>query len=371
MTAKKFLSAVSAVCVLCVIAAGCSDNGAADAEKDDNTQSEYFEILPSAFTNDYIVCVNKMDLEIEKGGTMMPTFNFDVLSKEPLEDGDVSVNIDTDIPYEVFYSETAEYEGKFADYICLQYNNMDWNELKQIESSSDEEEFLSYKSKIDSEYENLSDEDFPQFYDNKYIVQFDTNAINGTEEIHEIEVCVGDFSSTEDIGTISFFNYRTERENVGDYDLSFDSIGCAGVNIAGNAEGRITVPSRDATAKNDITIKDIYLLNDSDTISVNKVDIDLVSDDLNINQEWEKGEDLEIEKGTEVTFNFEIKDTGFVENQNYAVNIYIAVEYESDGETYLANTQALCETEFDGQLLYAIYNDDIDFRPYFEVYPMS
>ncbi len=371
MIAKKFLSFVLAACFLCITAAGCSDNSESGVNGNDNSTKEYFKILPSAFTDDYIVCINKMDLEIEKSSTMMPNFNFYVLSKEPLAEGDVSVNIDTDIPYKVFYSETTEYEGKFADYICLQYNNMDWNKLKEIENTSDEEEFLAYKSKIDSEYESLSDKQFPQFYDNKYTVQFDIEAIHAAEKINEIEVIIKDFSTIVDIGNINFLDYRSEKENVGDYDLSFNSAGCAGVNIAGNTDGLITVPPQGATVKKDIKIKNIYLLNESDTLSINKVDIDLMSEDANINQEWKKGEDFEIEKGTDVTFNFEIKDTKLAENQNYAVNIYILIEYEADGEMYVTSNQVLCETRFDGQTLYAMYKDNIDFRPYFEVYPMS
>lgn len=371
MIAKKFLSMVMAVCFLCLTAVGCSDNGASSVNENDNIAKRYFKVLPSAFTDNYIVCVNKMDLEIEKGSTMMPTFNFYVLSKEPLADGDISVNIDTDIPYEVFYNETVECKGKFADYICLQYNNMDWNKLKEVENTSNEEEFLAYKAKIDSEYESLSDEQFPQFYDNKYTVQFDIKAINGTEKINNIEVIIKDFSTKVDIGTISFVNYRSEKENVGDYDLSFNSAGCAGVNIAGNADGLITVPPQGAKVNKDIKIKDIYLLNESDTLSINKIDIDLMLEDVNINQEWKKGEDFEIEKGTEVTFNFEIKDTKLAENQNYAVNIYILIEYEADGEMYVTSDQVLCETKFEGQTLYAMYKDNIDFRSYFKVYPMG
>lgn len=366
---KKFLSLLLTGYFLCMISAGCSDNGSGGASESSNTEKEYFEVLPSAFTDDYIVCINKMDLEIEKGSTMVSAFNFNVLSKEPLSDGDVSVNIDTDIPYEVFYNETTEYEGKFADYICLQYNDMDRNKLRELENTADEEEFLAYKAKIDSEYASLPDEQFPHFYDNKYTVQFDTKAINGAETINEVEVIINNFSEKVDIGTISFLNYRSERENVGNHDLSFNSLGSAGVNIAGNADGLIAVPAQDATVKKDIKIKDIYLLNESDTLSINKVDIDLKSEDANINREWKKGEDFEIEKGTDVTFNFEIKDTKFAENQNYAVNIYILVEYEADGKTYVTSTQALCETRFDGQALYAMYKDNIDLRNYFKVYP--
>lgn len=355
--AKRIISSALAVCLLCLSVSGCAKNGSSSPLEQTDGTKEYLKILPSNFTDGYIVCTNKMDLEIEKGSTTTPAFSFNVLSKEPLSDGDVSVNIDTDIPYDVIYNETTEQKGKFEEYICLQYNKAN---AENIDNSV-----------IDSEYASLSDKQFPQFYNNQYTVQFDINAINGGEEINEIEVIIGDFSVKEDIGTISFINYRSQKENVGDFDLSFNSAGIAGVNIAGYAGGIISVPPQDAAVNNDVIIKDIYLLNESDTLSVNKVDIDLVSDDTRINQEWKKGEDFEIQKGTKATFNFETKDTKFKKNLNYAVNLYIIVEYEADGEMYVTSNQVLCETRYDSQLLYAMYKDNIDFKSYFEVNPIS
>lgn len=364
MIVKRYLCLMLAACCFCLSATGCSNNNDSKAEENNSSTSEYFKILPSEFTDDYIICTNNMDLEIAKNVTMMSSFKFNVLSKEPLTDSDVSVDIDTSVPYDIIYNETVETKGKFPDYVCLQYNNMDWKEYDKLMRNPESDAF----SKITEEYGSLTDEQFPQFYDNTYTVQFVNDKINAGEKINKMEVTVKGKKYNVDLGNIQFVDYP--EKNVGEHDLAFKSAGCAGVNIAGSKDGIIPIPPREATVNKDIKIKDIRLANKSDTISVNSVDIDLISDDATINQKWKKGVDFEIDKGTELTFNFKFKDTKFAENPNYAVNIYILVEYEADGKTYVASTQALCESRFDSHMLYAMYKDNIDFSSYFDVNPM-
>lgn len=367
---KECLFLALVACLICAVVGCSSDSKNVGSENNDNT-TEYFKILPSALGDEYIICVNKLDLEIEKDVTMISGFSFDVLSKEPLSDGDVKVNIQTYIPYEVLYGETIEQKGKFDEDICLQYNDADWKKLKAAEGGTDDEELLEYRVKTDEEYAALSEELFPHFYDNHFFVQFDVNMISAAEQINEMEVIINGDSTTVDIGTISFLEYRSERNNVGDYDLLFNSAGSAGVNIGGRSDGLMTLPPQVAEVNEDVVIKDIYLLTNSDTLSIENVSIDLTSDDLNINQKWKKGEDFEIEKGCEATFNYELKDTKLAENLNYSVNIYILIEYESGGETYVADNQVLCETRYNSQMMYAMYKDNIDFSSYYEVYPMQ
>lgn len=366
MKIKRILSSILVGCLLCVAVAGCTDDKENNNSKTTNTENKYLTVLPSAMTEDYVVCMNKLDLEIVKETTMMPSFKFHILSKNKLSEGDVKVNIDTGNPYKVLEGTKTECKGKFEEDVCLQYNNMDWEKLEDAESTGNDEDYLEYKANVDSKYDSLSDDNFPKFYDNEYSVQFNSFQIYDTKEINEVEVKINDFSTKMDIGSITFFEY--ESSNSGDNDLNMNSAGFAGVNIAGNTKGIIGIPAAEATTKKDIVIKDIYLKNSSDTISIDKVDIDLSSDDGDINQEWTKGEDFEIEKGTDVSFNFRFKDTKFAENLNYAVNIYVYIEYESNGKRYVAFTQAMCETEYISSMLYVMYNDNIDFTSYYDVY---
>lgn len=373
MRVKRFLALAIAGCLL-LGAVGCSTEGgdsSGNGEKSTSDTSEIYKIMPSALGDEYIICVNELDLEIEKDYTMYPGFGLHILSKQPLSDGDVEVDLGNFASCELSFNESIEQKGKFNEEICLQYNDADWKKLKTAEDGTDDEELLEYWVKTDEEYAALSDELFPHFYDNSYAVYIDMNTINPGSEIDEMEVIINGDSTTVDIGTISFLEYRSERDNVGDYDLLFNSVGSMGVNIGGRSDGLMTLPPQVAEVNEDVVIKDIYLLTNSDTLSIENVSIDLTSDDLNINQKWKKGEDFEIEKGCEATFNYELKDTKFAENLNYSVNIYILIEYESGGETYVADNQVLCETRYNSQMMYAMYKDNIDFSSYYEVYPMQ
>lgn len=126
------------------------------------------------------------------------------------------------------------------------------------------------------------------------------------------------------------------------------------------------MPSFTATAKKDIVIKDIYMKNKSDGKSLNHVDIDLSKGNNKSNVVWEKGKDIIIQKGSKLNFNFEIKNTQFEENLNCTSIAYMYIEYEVDGKRYIEYNQASYETNYDSQVLYAMYKDKVDFRPYFE-----
>lgn len=373
MRVKRFLALAIAGCLL-LGGAGCSTDGGDSSGSGGNSTSntsEIYKLLPSSLGDEYIICVNELNLEIEKGYTMTSAFRLHILSKQPLSDGDVEVDLGDFGECELSFAESIKQEGKFDEHICLQYNGADWKKLKEAEGVTDDEELLEYRVKVDEEYQGLSDELFPDFYDNSYVVNIDTDTLNPGSKVNEMEVIINGDSSTVDIGTISCIEKRSERSNFGEYDLLFNSFGSWGVNIGGRSDGLMTLPPQVAEVNEDIVIKDIRLLTDSDTLSIENVSIDLTSDDLNINQRWKKGEDFEIEKGCEATFNYELKDTKLAENLNYSVNIYILIEYESGGETYVADNQVLCETRYNSQMMYAMYKDNVDFSSYFEVYPMQ
>lgn len=378
MKMKKCLSLMLAFGCLCLSAIGCSNNSenktsesnssvaeasanysSADETSDSDITIEYLKTLPSEMTDEYVVCAKKMNLEIIDGSTPNPTFTFNILSKEPLQDGDVSVSFFDDIYFEPLYSESVEVNGKFAEYMCVQYNKIDWNEYKNS----------AVNTKIHQEYDSLTDEQFPHFYNNTYTASFKSNPVNIPTTINKMTVKIKDKTYTVDIGNIS--TYENYENNVGEHDLAFDSPSMVGLAMAYNTDGIISMPTRDATANKDIKIKDIRLDNKSDTISINKVDIELTSNGETTNKEWKKGEELEIAKDTELAFNFKIKDTDFAKNPNYAVNIYLVVEYESDGKTYSAYTSASYGSNCDSTLLYAMYKDNVDFSSYFEQRPIE
>ncbi len=372
---KKCISILLTAACLCVSAVGCSQENEKDTSNtmstaesgtDPHVDAEYFKVLPGKLKDDYVICPNKANLEISKDCTMQSVYSFDIISTESLEDSDIKVEIDTNIPYYLILKDSVESKEKFERNVCLQYNDFDWKKYNDLMSNSEQKEYLEIDNKINEEYDSLTDDQFPHFYEKRCSVQFDIDDLVGEPIINEMKVNVKDKSYNIDVGEIKFSENLTEKGDYGEYDLLFNSAGIIGYDLGISKDGIISLPPREAEIKNDIKIKDIRLNNRSETISVDTVSIDIEDEDASYNQVWKKGKDLELSKGSKATFNFAIKDTAFEKTLNYAVNIYIVIEYESGGKNYIAEVQADCEGTLNSHILYAIYNDNIDFGSYCE-----
>lgn len=348
---------------------GCSEKTESGAKQEED--NKYIKELPKQLNGDeYIICMNNMELEINTT-TMMAEVPFHILSSEELSLSDVEVNIDTDVPYEVALLESTYNTGKFPEHICLQYNGFDWNRFRELESGAAEEEtneYMEIKKAVENEYNALSEEDFPSFYDNSYVIRFDTfEQEHERQTIETVDISVKGKANTIDMGNV-YLGIPAKDINVGEYQLYFVSGGRAYYNILQDVTGTISMKSFEMEVKDDVVIKDIYLLNESDSIEITEATIDVISEEGSFNLKWENGKEISLEKDSQVFLNFDVHDEKFEGQQAYSVNIYINVEYEVDGEIYETRTQVLCGSRYDGQTLYAIYRDGLDMSSYFEDY---
>lgn len=371
MKLKKVILIFVVLLAVFTCISGCSINSI----KRYKTENEYIKKLPSKFNEDEspIICVNDLNLEFIGKSTVNSGFSFDVLSKEPLDENSVKVNIDIQTEYTLLPSETKKIEGKFDKQCCLQYNSFDlkyFNQLKLSDKYDDIVKLKEINTAIDSEYESLIDEMFPSFYHNMFYVQFKTFSenINQDEFFSKVDFIINDKTYTVDIGNVFINNSLPEasKSDYGEYDLLFDSLGRMGVNIEQNENGLITLQDYEMTCKKDIKINKVKLSNNSDSLSIEQASFNFLNDDTIKNQEWKPGEQLSVPAGTKLSANFVIKDTKFINKPNYAVNIYIVIEYEVDGKVYLAQTQALCESKQESQTLYAMYKDKIEMASCFK-----
>ena len=365
---RKCISILLTAACLCVSAVGCSQENEKDTSNtvstaesgtDTHVDAEYFKVLPGKLKDDYVICPNKANIEIIRGQTTWSVYSFDIISAKPVEDSDIKVEIDTAIPYTLVIEDSVESNDKFEQDLCLYYNGFDQEKLNDIELHLAQKENAEMLAKINEEYEKLTDDQFPHFYKRRCRVQFLWSDDIPEQVIEQMEVTIKDKTYNIDIGEIKF-EENPEKGDVGEYDLEFDSAGIGGYDIQTNESGIIYLPPFEASVKKDIKIKNIRLLNKSETISVDNVSIDIEDEDASFNQEWKKGKDLELSKGSKATFNFQIKDTASEKTLNYAVNIFMIVEYESGGKTYIAEAEADCESTLRPHVLYAVYNDNIN-----------
>lgn len=359
-----------------LILQACGNGGETGTVAEKGKETKYFEKLPSQYSvgDEPIICINRLNIDNYSGKTLRPGFLINILSMDELTNQDVKINIDIDTPYVLLHQSSEKVEGKFSDYVCLNYNDMDWAKFKELELDISEEgqvEFAKIKESIDTEYGAIDEEGFPEFYDNEFFVQFDmTGEMTENEEFRTVQIVIGEEKYNVDVGYVGLmYSYESpSHEEYGEYDLLFTGVGRVGYNILQNKEGVIKLNGFEAVANKDVKIKNIKLMNARDSVKIDDVEVNILSEDITINRKWEVGKDIDVAKGSELYFDFSIKDEEFAKVQNYATNIYIQVEYEVDGKMCVNGVQALCESRYDGQTLYAMYKDGVDMSEYYYVY---
>ena len=272
-------------------AVGCSkDNNSEDTKKNNDSHisdekekesKDYFSQLPSSIEDgEYVLCVNENNQEILKDITMNASIVFHVLSKEELNADDVNVEIETSNQFDLLKCESLFVNEKFDKNICMLYNDIDWELLRRLQMSSDsskQEEFTKISNEIDSQYDSLNDEMFPKFYDNCFKVQFNVTDSFKSEEINEMKVTVKGKEYNLNIGKMIFVdNYE---EDVVSNVLNFLGIGIMDYNFKPNKEGEILLPGGEIEAADNVTIKDIRLMNNDKNIDIDEVSFEYEVDD--------------------------------------------------------------------------------------------
>lgn len=379
---KRAIALMMMACI--VVTTACSnekDNNNKNTPSDDkvavstqnakSSDGKYFKNLPSKLEDDeYIICTYPSNQEIYKELTMNAGFVFHILSTKELKQDDVKVTIDCKNKYTVIYNESEECKEKFDKGVCMMYNDTDWDKLKRLQMSDDKkdkEEFIEIDSSMNSEYSTLKDEQFPQYYDNKYTVQFEITDNYVNEEINSMTLNIKGKDYDIDIGKMMFYDGYDYGDVMGE-GCNFSEIGRMQYDIYQNKEGDIEISDCELIADKDIVIKDIRIMNKDKNISLKEVNINSDVDGMQINQVWKKGDDIPVKSGESLMMNFIVQDKDFSGKECYGVNIYIVVEYELEGKTYASLNQTLCYTKYDSQTLYAMFKDKVDTKIYYQEY---
>lgn len=348
------------------------DKVAVSTQNAKSSDGKYFKNLPSKLEDDeYIICTYPSNQEIYKELTMNAGFVFHILSTKELKQDDVKVTIDCKNKYTVFYNEPEECKEKFDRNVCLLYNDTDWDKLKRLQMSDDKkdkEEFIKIDNDMNDEYSTLKDDQFPEYYDNEYRIQFEINDEFVNEEINSMTLNIKGKEYTLDIGRLIFYDsYESADDAVSDV-CYFSEYGIFNYDIYYNKNGEIELSLCELSADKDVVIKDIKILNKDKSMSLKEVNFESDVDGVSLNQVWKKGNDIPVKGGETLTMNFIVQDKNFCEKECYGVNMYIDVEYELDGKIYTASNQAICHTKYDNEMLYAMFKDGVDTKVYLAEY---
>ena len=368
---KKRILIIVATCLVAVSGCmtGCSkDNNSENTKNsddsnkneenkngtDDNFLNEYdafFTKFPSEIKNgEFVICANENNQEIIEGISGDPSFTFHIFSAKELNKSDVRIVMDTKNDYKVQKSESVLINEKCNENLCLLYNDLD---LRIINNSR-----VGYK--IDSEYESLTDDMFPDYYDSCFTVNFDISRKFFEEEINNIKVIIKGREYDVNIGKLEF--RKNDLESYASSDVfMFDNWVKDDEYSSVGKECKFSW-LKSINAKDDITIKEIRLLNTDENISLEETRFNYTSDEK-IDMEpliWEKGKDIKISGDERIDVQFIGKDENLNDKINYAADYMFEIIYEYKGEMYSTHTQTTLSTDFCSQLTYGLLKDGLD-----------
>ncbi len=306
-----------------------------------------------------IICVNNLNLEM-RDDIVNQGFTFNILSKEPLNLDDVNVVLDTDRTFKILEPSSTFTKEKFSLDLYLQYNCID------------EVSYRKNNIAIQEEYDSISKDDCPEFYNNEFYLQFDSDKILKDEVILNADFIINGIEYNVDLGNI-YFNQMEDTENndelYGDYDLSFNSVGRFNSRVPFNENGLIYTTDYELNANTDVTIKDILINNQNDEFaSVQGATFYTIEDDDSLTpyKSYEPGDTIDIEANTRLFANFLIEDIEFKRTPiEYASNLYFTIKYESGGKNYITKTITSIESINESEELYVMHKDDVDLTDYY------
>ncbi|MCR5607713.1 MAG: hypothetical protein K6G26_01455, partial [Lachnospiraceae bacterium] len=189
----KRIKVIGFAALFVLMASGCSKNSIAC--------NKYIKTLPSDMDDEIILYTNEQNQDFIRDFSPYNAVEVDVISKEPLNKGDV-VLIDSP-DYEAELMEpicSDEITGKFNRDLCLCYNNFNWKSYKKAMDTNNSGNYIEMESAIYNEYDRLKDSMFPTFYHTKYTVQFKLDKKKW--KINELNFEVKGKKYTVDIGEI-------------------------------------------------------------------------------------------------------------------------------------------------------------------------
>lgn len=370
---KRLLISILSLCVLIgVFTTGCS-------KKEHKDELKYFKVMPSQLEDgEYVICSNELNIVMDKNLTMIRSFVFRIISKEPLVDGDVEVKFDKlSASYNIEPLSCAYFEDPFSKNVLLTYNDFDWESYYKLKWSSTEEDknkYFEIQNEIQDEYEKISGDSIVKMYITECRINFNMDDVSKDEDdiIDKMIVVIKGKEYSVDLGKL-VLKYGEDKSEYGpdpEYNLILKSGGRYGVNFGGGKDAEVYIPSYDADTKKEIVIKDVRLIHSDDKKSVESVGFS-VEGDNSISQKWTSGDEIVIPAESKVSISPNINDVNLIDKLHYSTNVYFEIIYEVDGHLYSVRNQVIGETRYFIDEFYASFKDNVDMKKYYNVYGLS
>lgn len=450
---KPHLSRLTALLLSGLLLSGCAapSSGHIDSEQNTNKPEDSSSskmIAPTPPAEDakgslvsydpnrqvYFSCQN-IDSDIYLNSSFMPNLRFHILSLQHVDPEEIQISIPIQTEYAVLISECAEirtteyltslnsetgYIHDFPYYLYQCYRGTDWKKMGNLYiaaeqasnrqgelimagvSSSDSEyiqlqetidEFHAYRDAYVEDFQALTPEDLPVFYDYEVQIFFGFNnidlesyelssGIRVSEGFHTVDIQLGNTLYTQEIGEIRLHaeNLENIHQSHEDNLQDFSGIGIEGKSYPWG-DGTECEMLTSFLAKKDLTITKLYFYESdiklpgahiiiSSTPRVGTPELfeatETTTKDTSIDFYWDLETPIDIAAGTYVTIDLIFQDPR-LSQMEYGGRLYPVMEYSVGTETHIRQTEInLDRVSLNSWLRYAIAFDGLDLESYFQ-----
>lgn len=370
MMKKRFVINFMLICVM-IVFCGCGNENKKEKVNDKidfNKEASIRNVVQDSkkMKDDLIIVMDNYDTYVnnEIGGNF---FYFNIISKEKLNDTDIKVSMDTNLPYNFgFFDQddsVVNNDNEIQFETFQMYNNMNWKKLYELSKDRNSNNFDKYKRMYNKEYTDMNKK-YGFFYYTAQI-NIDTKQLKEDTTISEITF---NYKGKDYVKKINFKLYN-KLPGIGDREysddiISMDSFGFDDVMIYPNKDGLIPIEDNTFVANKDIELTNIEILSNGN-VKLKEAYISIV-DDKSYEQKWNGN--MSISKGTKFKIKMIAQDDNLKNNISYGVKLRPVIEFNCNGEKGATYYEASYRTKPLADEAYAYYVDDVDVLSYYYDY---
>ncbi len=337
---KKKIITMIIICLILLggIGAGACSDKKEDKEMDTSSRAEQETIsVLEQLQDDYVYLgLNRTYIDIYTD-TCYRNVDFYIYTTKKIEDvKKVTGKIDGFKGCDFNISENYE-EIEFPNYVYECYKNMDWKEVYKL-WKEDEEQYNQKLEEYQEGYETSKDKVKKLYCYEGCFGGIDSSKItseNSEFKVSHVVINIDGKDYNCQLAGLRIINDKIfANETMEESKIELKYVGNSPKNIDYSEEGEVTVDGLEFTCNEDITLKDIKLINREDC-KVKERMIEIDSNGDVINTILKDGKALECKKGDKVTAQMKLEDEKFKGQLEYSTVYYFEIIYDYKNKEYI------------------------------------
>lgn len=331
----------------------------------------------------YFSCGNQ-NYDIYFGESCAPFLSFWIISREPVDTGNIRVEIPIENDYSIYqiipYDEylghisadpmATDLRVTFSPYLYQSYFDVDWADIYRDPSAPVTVSRNGQDIDLHEAFSLLEPEDLPEFHAYLIDIYFE-QAVEEPESFQQIALFIGDTRYDLPVGNIRLsddppLRYPCDLLNI-DGVISSQTIVAYGTPPMLYNDGIDWIlPVFDFTAPFPMDLLDFYLMDEN----IELLDVQIVVNSASGNSMdlyWDKSTPIHLNEGDQVTVSVYYRDDRSKQLE-YTVKAWGALDFECGLGRYSAISECTLRHELNLYELYAIVFDGVDMESYYREY---